>query len=65
MENKLNELFLLLCYYFGCQKGARAGTNDWLAYRSRYLATKEAYCIMTGKTLEQVGKEIITAVEVE
>lgn len=65
MENKLNQLFVLLCYYFGCQKGGREGTNNWLVYRSRYLATKEAYCIMSGKTPEEVAKEVTAAVTVE
>lgn len=65
MENKLNQLFTLLCYYFGCQKGANLRSNSWIIYRSKYLATKEAYCIMTGKTPEEVAKKITEAIAVE
>lgn len=65
MENKLNQLFILLCYYYGCQLGATVRSTNWTAYRSKYLATKEAYCIMTGKTPEEVAKEVTAAVTVE
>lgn len=65
MENKLDQLFILLCYYYGCQKGANPHCNNWIVYRSKYLATKEAYCIMTDKTPEEVAKEVTAAITVE
>ena len=65
MENKLNQLFTLLCYYYGCQNGAPIESTSRCIYRSKYLATKEAYCIMTDKTFEEVDKEIVAAIIIE
>jgi hypothetical protein len=36
-----------------------------VTYRAKYLATKEAYCIMTNKTPEEVVKGVIAATTVE
>ena len=65
MEDKLNQLFILLCYYYGCQNGAPIGSTSRCIYHARYMATKEAYCIMTNKTFEEVDQEIDAAIIIE
>jgi hypothetical protein len=65
MEDKLNQLFALLCYYYGCQNGSPMGSTSRCIYQSRYLATKEAYCIMTDKTFEEVDEEIDATIIIE
>lgn len=65
MENKLNQLFTLLCYYYGCQNGAPFGSTTRSIYHARYMAAKEAYCIMTNKTFEEVDAEIAVAIIIE